>query len=65
VRPNLLAEGGNLEVVDMKQEEGALEIYVSFQGNCAGCPSSRTGTQRFIEAALRDELDPSIRVIPV
>ncbi len=65
VRPNLLAEGGNLEVVDMKQDGDALEVYVSFQGACKGCPSSRTGTQKFIQDALRDTLDPSIRVTPV
>jgi len=62
VRPKLLIEGGNLEVVDMKDSDGVTEVYIHYLGACNGCPSSRTGTQAFIEETLKDHLDDSIRV---
>lgn len=65
VRPNLLGEGGNLEVVDMKENDGITEVYVRYLGACQGCPSSQTGTQKYIEDTLRQELDESISVIVV
>ena len=65
VRPNLLRDGGNLEVVDMKEQEETTEVYVQYLGACKGCPSAQTGTQAFIEEILHDELDERIRVIPV
>lgn len=65
VRPNLLRDGGNLEVVDMKESDGATEVHICYQGACRGCPSAETGTLALIEETLRKELDPSIRVLPV
>jgi len=63
VRPNLLVEGGNLEVVDMKQEGDIIEVYIHYLGSCQGCPSSKTGTQKYIEDILQQELDKNIRVV--
>lgn len=65
VRPSLLRDGGNLEVVDMKEQEEITEVYVQYLGACKGCPSAQTGTQAFIEEILHDELDERIRVVPV
>jgi len=65
VRPNLLVEGGNLEVVDMKENGDLTEVYVRYLGSCQGCPSSLTGTQKYVEDTLRQELDESISVIVV
>jgi NifU-like protein len=64
VRPNLLKDGGNLEVVDMGETDGATEVHISYQGACRGCASATTGTLALIEQALQKELDPSIRVVP-
>jgi len=65
VRSSLLIEGGNLEVVDMKESGDITEVYVRYLGSCQGCPSSLTGTQKYIEDTLRQELDESIAVIVV
>jgi NifU-like protein len=65
VRPNLLMEGGNLEVVDMKEQNGAVEVFINYLGSCAGCPSSKTGTQAFIEDSLKRELDAGISVVVI
>ena len=63
--PNLLRDGGNLEVVDMKDGDGITEVYIRYMGACKGCPSASTGTLGYIEDFLKRELDPRIRVLPV
>jgi NifU-like protein len=65
VRPNLLRDGGNLEVVDMKAADGVTEVYIRYMGACKGCPSATVGTLSYIEDFLKAELDPAIRVLPV
>jgi len=65
VRPSLLKDGGNLEVVDMKEIDGRTEVRISYQGACRGCASAETGTLALIEETLQKELDPGIRVVPV
>ena len=65
VRPNLLRDGGNLEVVDMKTADGVTEVYIRYMGACKGCPSAHVGHSSFIEDFLKAELDPAIRVLPV
>jgi NifU-like protein len=65
VRPALLRDGGNLEVLDMKEGEGGVEVYIRYMGACKGCPSASIGTLGFIEDFLKTELDPRIRVLPM
>jgi NifU-like protein len=65
VRPNLLKDGGNLEVVDMKEADGVTEVYINYLGACKGCPSAAIGTLSYIEDFLKEELDQNIRVLPV
>jgi len=65
VRPNLLRDGGNLEVVDMKEAYGHTEVHISYLGACRGCPSAETGTLVLIEEVLQKELSPDIRVVQV
>ncbi|MGA2973810.1 MAG: iron-sulfur cluster assembly scaffold protein [Spirochaetia bacterium] len=64
VRPNLLRDGGNLEVVDMKEADGAIQVFINYLGACKGCPSAAVGTLTYIEDFLKAELDPNIRVLP-
>ena len=65
VRPTLLKDGGNLEVVDMKEAGSGTEVFIRYVGACKGCPSATTGTLSYIEEFLRKELDDGIRVLPV
>jgi NifU-like protein len=65
VRPSLTKDGGDIEVVDMKEADGAIEVFINYVGACRGCPSAATGTLGFIEEHLRKELDQKITVSPV
>jgi NifU-like protein len=65
VRPSLLRDGGNLEVVDMKDADGFTSVYINYLGACRGCPSAATGTLQYVEEFLKNELDETIRVLPV
>jgi len=65
IRPMLVMDGGNLEILDIKENEEYTDIYIRYLGACSGCASSATGTLYAIEAILREKLDPSIRVLPV
>jgi NifU-like protein len=65
VRPALLRDGGNLEVMDMRSADGLTEVVISYLGACKGCPSAAVGTLTYIEDFLKSELDPGIRVTPV
>ena len=64
VRPNLLRDGGNLEVIDMRDAGGTTEVVIRYLGACQGCPSATMGTLSYIEDFLKSELDPAIRVVP-
>lgn len=65
VRANLIKDGGNMEVVDMKENNGIIDIYIHYLGACSGCPSSQTATLGYIEDILKKELDEKIRIISV
>ena len=59
IRPGLAGDGGGLEVISF--EDNTLQI--SYHGACGSCPSSSSGTLRYIEGMLQDEVDAQIRVI--
>ena len=63
IRKNLKKDGGDLEVVDMKEKNGDTIVYVRYLGACKGCPSSQTGTKEFIEGVLREKLDKRIAAV--
>ena len=65
IRPALAADGGSLEVVDIREAAGMVNVYIRYLGACRGCSSSTKGTLQFIENMLRQELADSVRVIPV
>ena len=65
IRNKLAADGGSVEVVDMKEQDSHTDIYIHYAGACAGCPSSKTGTLDVITQALQQNLDSQIRVYPV
>ncbi len=65
IRPMLVMDGGNLEILDIKENEGFTDVYIRYLGACSGCASSATGTLYAIEAILKEKLDESIRVLPV
>jgi NifU-like protein len=57
VRPQLWADGGDLELVDI---DGS-NVQVAFRKACAGCASSGN-TAKFVEQKLREMVSPDITV---
>ncbi len=50
IRPQLQADGGDVELVEV--EEGGI-VKVRLQGACAGCPMSQMTLKQGIEAYLK------------
>ena len=65
VRQFLVMDGGDIDILNVKENGGTFEVYISYLGACSSCSSSGTGTLVAIENALRDKLDPNISVIPI
>ncbi len=61
IRPNLQADGGDVELVDVK--DGI--VSVKLQGACAGCPMSTMTLKRGIERFLREKLPAVKEVVAV
>ena len=66
IRPMLVMDGGNLEILDIKDtDEGHTDIYIRYLGACSGCASSSTGTLFAIESVLQEECSKKIRILPI
>ncbi len=65
IREMLIADGGNIEIIDIKEQLPYYDVYVRYLGACSGCASSASGTLYAIEAALQNKVDENIRVLPV
>jgi NifU-like protein len=63
VRPSLSMDGGDLDVMDLKDSDGVTEVHIQYQGACRGCPSARTATLGFVESQLKQKLGQSIKVL--
>jgi len=62
IRPAVQADGGDIELVDVK-DDGV--VHIRFHGACHGCPSSTMTLQMGIERNLREKLPQITRVVPV
>jgi Fe-S cluster biogenesis protein NfuA len=58
LRPNLRADGGNIELVDVHEDV----VRVRLTGACAGCPMSQMTLQWGVEQFLRKKV-PEIRKV--
>ncbi|GAA8487129.1 hypothetical protein HpBT252_18540 [Helicobacter pylori] len=65
IRPMLMMDGGDLEILDIKESDDYIDVYIRYMGACDGCMSATTGTLFAIENALQELLDRSIRVLPI
>lgn len=65
IRPSLQADGGDMEVIDIKETFGQQEIYIRYLGACGSCPSSSGGTLFAIQGTLQELVHPNIKVLPV
>ena len=67
VRPYLVADGGNVAVVnvfvqDIETENPRRTVQLELQGACGSCPSSTVTMQMGIERVLREQFGPAIVV---
>lgn len=62
IRPMLQSDGGDIDIVDILESDGQLDLQVRYQGACHGCASSTAGTLYFIEGKVHEGLDNSIKV---
>ncbi len=65
IRQMLMMDGGNIEILDIKQNGTYFDLYIRYLGACSGCASSSTGTLFAIENILREKVDENIRVLPI
>ncbi|OGO57624.1 MAG: hypothetical protein A2025_01850 [Chloroflexi bacterium RBG_19FT_COMBO_47_15] len=61
IRPSLQADGGDVELVDVK--EGIVSLRL--KGACAGCPMSAMTLKNGIERVLKQEISEIKEVIAV
>jgi Fe-S cluster biogenesis protein NfuA len=61
LRPMLMADGGNIELVDVKDSE----VYVHLVGACGTCPSSTMTLRMGVERAIKSQIPSIQRVISV
>ncbi|NEW60035.1 iron-sulfur cluster assembly scaffold protein NifU [Sulfurovum sp. bin170] len=65
IRQMLIMDGGDMEIIDIKENGAHFDIYIRYLGACSGCASSSTGTLYAIENILQQKLDENIRVLPI
>ena len=61
VRPMLQHDGGNLEIVDIKD----MLVYCRLVGSCAGCSGAGQTLRMLVERTLKEMVDERVRVIDV
>ena len=63
IRPYIQQDGGNVELVNVNEEDGV--VFIRFQGACSGCPSSAATLQMGIENEIKSAVPEIKEVIPV
>lgn len=58
IRPSLMADGGNVELIDV--EDGVVKVRLT--GACGGCPMSQMTLKMGIERVLKQEV-PEIKEV--
>lgn len=61
VRPALMADGGNVELVDV--QDGVVKVKLT--GACSGCPMSQMTLKMGIERLLKKEIPEVKEVVAV
>ena len=62
IRPAVQADGGDVELVDVR-DDGTVSIR--FHGACNGCPSSNMTLHSGIERTIRDRVPEIAKVVAV
>jgi len=62
IRPMLQRDGGDIELVDVKDDG---RVFVKLQGACAGCPSAAITLKMGVERILRTKVPGVVEVVAV
>ena len=65
IRPMLIMDGGNMEIIDIKENIPHYDVYIRYLGACSGCASGSTGTLYAMESILKQKVDENIRILPI
>jgi NifU-like protein len=65
IRPMLVMDGGNMEIIDIKDNLPHYDLYIRYLGSCSGCSSGSSGTLYAIESVLQQKIDENLRVLPI
>ena len=60
IRPDLQADGGDVELVDVNDKTGVVKIKL--MGHCASCPMSQMTLKNGIERILKQEV-PEVKTV--
>jgi Fe-S cluster biogenesis protein NfuA len=63
LRPMLQADGGDVELVEVDEENGVVKVRLT--GACAGCPFSQMTLRNGIERLLKQKVPEVTAVEPV
>lgn len=63
IRPALQADGGDIELVDVDEETGVVEVKLT--GACAGCPMAQMTLQMGVERVLKNKVPEVTKVVNV
>jgi len=55
IRPALQADGGDIRIVDLKEDTGVLDVELL--GSCVGCPMSTMTLKAGVERILKDRVE--------
>ena len=65
VRPMLVMDGGNMEILDIVESAPHHDLYIRYLGACSGCSAGSMGTLYAIESILQSKVNENIRVLPI
>jgi Fe-S cluster biogenesis protein NfuA len=60
IRSNLARDGGGVELKGLEENK----ILIRYQGACGSCPTSTSGTLKYIEGLMKQQLHPDLTVVP-
>lgn len=63
IRPALQMDGGDVELVDVEEENGIVKVRL--QGACHGCPMAQLTLQMGIENELKSKIPEVKKVVAV
>lgn len=61
IRPGLQADGGDIELVDVDESTGVVNVKLT--GACAGCPMSQMTLQMYVERLMKERVPQVTKVV--